>query len=146
MTNDKMTDCGYALLLISDLSRRDCRTQPGVLTPGNDRNVTRPHKALRSRPRRRPRPRIRPRGVMECWSLGVLRQVRIAPALRVGDGERAKDIRLAIRASDHNPGLKPRAESCRPFGTNSNGSLLDLATRSRPFRAAHKIVQRRAAQ
>ena len=36
--------------------------------------------ALRSRPRRRPRPRIRPRGVMEYWSVGVLRQVRIAPA------------------------------------------------------------------
>src|SRR5258707_1224753 len=132
MTNDKMTDCGYASLLISDLSRRDCRTQPGVLTPGNEKNVTRPHKALRSRPR----PRIRPRGVMECWSIGVLRQVRIAPRVRgVGDTEGAEDMRLAIRASadrlettlyrpfragpcwDHNPRLKPRAESCRPFGT-----------------------------
>ena len=40
------------------------------------------HKALRTR--RRPRPRIRPRGVMEYWSAGVLRQVRIAPAYRVG--------------------------------------------------------------
>ena len=50
----------------------------------------RPHKALRSRPRRRPRPRIRPRGVMECWSIGVLRQVRIAPRVRgVGDAEGA---------------------------------------------------------
>jgi hypothetical protein len=39
----------------------------------------RPHKALRSRSRRRPRPRIRPRGVMECGSVGVLRQVGIAP-------------------------------------------------------------------
>jgi hypothetical protein len=51
-----------------------------------------PHKALRTRPRRRPRPRIRPRRVMarphryakrcgrEYWSVGVLRQVRIAPA------------------------------------------------------------------
>ena len=29
----------------------------------------RPHRALRSRPRRRPRPRIRPRGVMEYWSV-----------------------------------------------------------------------------
>jgi hypothetical protein len=77
--------------LISDLSRRDCRTQPGVLTPGNDKNLTRP--------------------------------------------EGAEDIRLVIRApADRlettlfrpfrarpfwaaNPGLKPRAESCRPFGT-----------------------------
>src|SRR5260221_3678322 len=120
MTNDKMTNCGYTSILISDLSRRDCRTQPGVLTPGTDKTLTRP--------------------------------------------EGAEDIRLAIRGSanrlgatlyrpfragpcwDHNPGLKPRAESCRPFGTNSNRSLRDLATRSRPFRAAHKIVQRRAAQ
>jgi hypothetical protein len=39
-----------------------------------------PHKALRSRPRRRPR--IRPRGVMEYWSVGVLREVRIAPRVR----------------------------------------------------------------
>jgi hypothetical protein len=53
-----------------------------------------PHQSLRSRPRRRPRrrPRIRPRGVMpariatrsvaggDYWSVGVLSQVRIAPA------------------------------------------------------------------
>jgi len=38
--------------------------------------------ALRSRPRRRPRPRIRPRGVMEQWSVGVLRQFGIAPRVR----------------------------------------------------------------
>jgi hypothetical protein len=38
--------------------------------------------ALRSRPRRRPRPRIRPRGVMEYWSVGVLRQWGIAPRVR----------------------------------------------------------------
>jgi hypothetical protein len=54
--------------------------------------TTRPHKALRSRPRRRPRPRIRPRAVMECGSVGVLRQVRIAPRDRgVGDAETAED-------------------------------------------------------
>ena len=56
--------------------------------------ATCPHKALRSRsrPRRRPRPRIRPRGVMECWSNGVLRHVRIAPRVRgVGDAEGAED-------------------------------------------------------
>src|SRR5258708_34961488 len=119
MTNDKMTNCGYASLLISDLSRRDCRTQPGVLTPGNDKNLTRP--------------------------------------------EGAEDIRLAIPGSanrlgatlyrpfragpcwDHNPGLKPRAESCRPFGTNSNRTLRDLAMRCRPVAAAHRIARRCAA-
>jgi hypothetical protein len=64
----------------SVLPRRGKRTQPGVLTPGTRDTTTRPHKALRTRPRRRPRPRIRPRGVMEYWSVGVLRQVRITPA------------------------------------------------------------------
>jgi hypothetical protein len=55
--------------------------------------MSRPHKALRTRPRRRPRPRIRPRGVMEYWSVGVLRQVRIAPRGRgVGGAERAEDV------------------------------------------------------
>jgi len=51
--------------------------------------MIRPHKALRTRPR----PRIRPRGVMEYWSVGVLRQVRIAPCVRgVEDAERAEDV------------------------------------------------------
>jgi len=59
-----------------------------------------PHKALRSRPRRRPRPRIRPRGVMECWSNGVLRQVRIAPRVRgVGDAKGA--MLCNTRFQDH---------------------------------------------
>ena len=40
---------------------------------------------LRTRPRRRPRPRIRVRGVMECWSIGVLRFVRLSAR---GAGER----------------------------------------------------------
>jgi hypothetical protein len=40
----------------------------------------------------RPRPRFRPRGEMEYWSVGVLRQVRIAPLGRgVGGAERAAD-------------------------------------------------------
>ena len=67
--------------------------------------------ALRSRPRRRPRPRIRPRGVMEYWSVGVLRQFGIAPRVRgVGSAFRALPLGPA------NPGLKPWAESYCPFG------------------------------
>ena len=77
------------------MSRKDVRTQPGVLTPGYRTKGARPHKALRSRPR----PRIRPRGVMECWSIGVLRQVRIAPRVRgVGDAEGA--VVIVLRHSD----------------------------------------------
>jgi len=53
-----------------------------------------PHKVLR----RRPRPRIRPRGVMEYWSIGVLRQVRIAPRVRgVGDARWGDLIRAFVR-------------------------------------------------
>ena len=58
--------------------------------------------ALRSRPRRRPRPRILGSGVMECWSNGVLRFVRIAPRYRwVGS---AAAQRLQILAQGFNPG------------------------------------------
>jgi hypothetical protein len=62
-------------------------TRIGPIVPEigpTDRINTRSHspplrEALRSRPRRRPRPRIRPRGVMEYWSVGVLRRFGIAP-------------------------------------------------------------------
>jgi hypothetical protein len=75
--------------------------------------ICRPREALRSRPRRRRRPRILPRGVMEYWSIGVLRQLGIAPRVRgVGSAFRA-DSRYEL-----NPGLKPRAESLNPFGIN----------------------------
>ena len=43
---------------------------------------------------------------MECWSIGVLRQVRIAPASRVGDAERAAEVReFGAQAAfiDHHP-------------------------------------------
>jgi hypothetical protein len=44
-------------------------------------------------PRRRPRPRIRPRGVIEYWSVGVLRQLGIAPRVRgVGNAFRAHSL------------------------------------------------------
>jgi hypothetical protein len=93
----------------------------------------------------RPRPRIRPRGVMECWSVGVLRQVQIAPRDRgVGDAERVKDvcdgrfvfICVHLRLTDLPPlwggcvflnrylGLKPQAESCCPFGAETECSRL----------------------
>ena len=36
-------------------------------------------RSLRTRPRRRPRPRFLASGVLEYWSIGVLRLFRIAP-------------------------------------------------------------------
>src|SRR5260221_11890246 len=64
------------------------------------RGVGRPREALRSRPRRRPRPRIRQRGVMEYWSVGVLRQFGIARRVRgVGSAFRAHHFNIEPRAS-----------------------------------------------
>src|SRR5260221_10491906 len=48
-----------------------------------------------------PRPRIWPRGVMEYWSVGVLRQFGIAPRVR-GVGSAFRATLLAA-----NPGLNP---------------------------------------
>ena len=65
--------------------------------------------------RSRPRPRFLAGGVLEYWSIGVLRLRRIAPAQRAGDAlsERARRLEL--------PGvktrLKPQAQSYSPFGT-----------------------------
>jgi hypothetical protein len=51
---------------------------------------------------------------MEYWSVGVLRQFGIAPRVRgVGSAFRARLDR------NPNPGLKPRAQSLRPFGAES---------------------------
>src|ERR1700732_1847395 len=68
--------------------------------------------ATREALRRRPRPRIRPRGVMEYWSVGVLRQFGIEPRVRGGGSAfRAHSVGTIY------PGLKPWAKSLRPFGT-----------------------------
>src|SRR5260221_14675844 len=80
--------------------------------------------ALRSRPR--PRPRIRPRGVMEYWSVGVLRQFGIAPRVR-GVGS---------TLSFPYPGLKPRAESSCPFGAG----LSTLIDSLRPANSSHSAT------
>jgi hypothetical protein len=62
--------------------------------------------ALRYRPRRRPRPRIRPRGVMEYWSVGVLRQLGIAPRVRgAGNAVRAISFVALPRAEALGYGL-----------------------------------------
>jgi hypothetical protein len=102
--------------------------------------MSRPHKALRSRPRRRPR--IRPRGVMECWSVGVLEycaKSELHPAsagLGMLKGRKifSSAVHLVNASTPDAPvlpplqggafmnrhlGLKPQAESCSPFGTRS---------------------------
>jgi hypothetical protein len=92
MTNDKMTDCGYVWKPLSYLSRRDNRTQPGVLTPGTDKESARPEGAE-----------------------------DIVPLVRLSMEALGTTLYRPFRARPFwvaNPGLKPRAESCRPFGTN----------------------------
>src|SRR4029077_17226803 len=54
-------------------------------------NITRNRVAAREALRSRPRPRIRPRGVMEYWSVGVVRQFGIAPRVR-GVGRPPKEF------------------------------------------------------
>ena len=79
---------------------------------------------------------------MECGSVGVLRQVGIAPRDReVGDAGGAEDIRSLLRSTTRkllttlcrpfgagpswirNLGLKPQPESCSPFGTEITSHL-----------------------
>jgi hypothetical protein len=78
------------------------------LTPWAQPHASDAREALRSRPRRRPRPRIRPRGVMEYWSVGVLRQLGIAPRVRgVGNAFRAYLACELPRAQALGYGLEP---------------------------------------
>jgi hypothetical protein len=85
------------------VSRRDKRTEPGVLTPGAD-----------------PAPRTRPERAAHNSFEILFHSVaqRLAPSPLQGG------------LSLHRPlGLKPQAESCNPFGTNSD---CPYGTKSRP--------------
>jgi hypothetical protein len=102
------------------------RLRPGYLAAESSVRIPSgtARKALRPRRRRRPRPRprIRPRGVMEYWSVGVLRQFGIAPRVRgVGNGFRAHSVGAIY------PGLKPWAQFYRPFLALSSRPVLDLS-------------------
>ena len=102
MTDDKMTNwlsnrdlpnCSRRNLL--DLSQRDSRTQPGVLTPGSVKKT------------------VRPEGAPED----------IGPASRSSMYGSGTTICRPFRARSLwmvDPGLKPRAESYCPFGTRSH--------------------------
>jgi hypothetical protein len=81
---------------VSVLSRRDSRTQPGVLTPGAYKKKRRPEGAVEAMPQ-------------VCKTL-IKRAVdqNCLPPLQGGSF-------LAC-----SPGLKPRAESCSPFGTKTS--------------------------
>jgi len=135
MTDDRMTNCGYGSRLVADLSRRDNRTQPGVLTPGTDKQGASPEGAKEFRPVVRLlaaslgttlyRPFSTPNPLRGCNS--DLAQYSNTPALhhsaRPDSRTRTRTKRL-VRAGAvwaDNPGLKPQAESYSPFGTRSDG-------------------------
>ena len=79
------------------LSRRDLRTQPGVLTPGEHQKTARPKGAVDMG--------LKFGGSKHGFLTTLCRPLGAGPFL------------LGI------PGLKPRAESSSPFGTKSNQSL-----------------------
>jgi prepilin-type N-terminal cleavage/methylation domain-containing protein len=81
---------------LSKVSRRDVRTQPGVLTPGTDQKNDPPHRGGRT---------VGPLGKQVPNSRGIRDFV-------------CRPFR-AVSIMDRYPGLKPRAESCHPFGINS---------------------------
>jgi adenosylcobinamide-phosphate synthase len=95
-----VTAVGVCLLLSlispggGSLSRRDVRTQPGVLTPGTDQKIARPERAEDIR------------SAASCLRTNRLLTTFYRP-FRAGS------------FSVVNPGLKPRAESLCPFGTAS---------------------------
>ncbi|MBV9878387.1 MAG: hypothetical protein JO025_26890 [Verrucomicrobia bacterium] len=78
---------------VEDLSRRDYRTQPGVLTPGIDKKKSRPEGGGRT---------IAPD------YMGVFKQTDDQNICRPFGAGLGLGTFL---------GLKPQAESCRPFGT-----------------------------
>ena len=89
---------------MSLLSRRDERTQPGVLTPGN--------------PKKKVPPR---RGGRRFLTIGPLINETanryLPPLSSFVPFSRTTADRQGGWSSDRYPGLKPRAESFRPFGT-----------------------------
>jgi hypothetical protein len=81
-----------SLLDLSDLSQRDDRTEPGVLTLGTDKR------------------RIRPEGAVGCIATRKMRKGSGRDCLPPFQGGFVMWII---------PGLKPRAESFYPFGISS---------------------------
>jgi hypothetical protein len=81
-----------SLLDLSDLSRRDDRTEPGVLTPGTDKRRSRPEGAV-------------------GWI--ITRQMRGMSGTDCLPPSQGGFVMWII------PGLKPRAKSFYPFGISS---------------------------
>ena len=105
------------------LSRRDLRTKPGVLTPGVDQNKRPPRRGGRSR------------CLVEHWT-NVISNHDLSPL----QGESIIRRHPGVKTR-----LKPRAESCDPFG------IKHLSTNSAPSRrrdhsgsgAYRKAIERR---
>ena len=158
-----MTDCRYVWRLFWYLSRRDNRTQPGVLTPGYDPKNSPPQRGGRefypSCPLTNESPNLylsplqhlQPATRVQL-GLGAILQHSSTPArnasrsdaggpsLRVAGFEDEDEYEApgeGGRPGYLYPGLKPRAESCCPFGTDSHRSLRYLAA---PFNSCERLT------
>jgi hypothetical protein len=89
-----------------DLSRRDDRTQPGVLTPGGDQKKDPPQRGGRIG-------RLEERQASK-WNFGRIVCRPFPPSSLIPELWRTS---RAGPKTGTNPGLKPRAESLSPFGT-----------------------------
>ena len=98
----------FLLSFSGSLSRRDVRTQPGVLTPGADQEITRPERAEDI---------CDPRFV---WSTSVdLRHRLYRPfSFFVPSARKLRRTGRAGAYFNRYLGLKPQAETSSPFGTN----------------------------
>ncbi len=108
-----------------------CSSEPGrdrVLAILRHRSYNPPREALRSRPRRRPRPRILASGVLEYWSIGVLRLLRIVPRER---GVRSPFQGEFMRPLTQGPKLSALGYSVLPFhGKIALAPALEPASRT----------------
>ena len=101
----------FLLLFSGSWSRRDVRTQPGVLTPGGDQEITRPERAEDI---------CGPRFI---WSTSVHLKHRFYRPFRAG------------AYFNRYLGLKPQAESSSPFGTNAFPIFAQTIHEHRPYTA-----------
>ena len=97
---------------VRTLSRRDYRTQPGVLTPGTDRKGTRPEGGGREA-----------FSVLECRTRSSTNFCRPC-----GAGPYCQCVL----------GLKPQAQSYSPFGTKNSIRSKYLSTFSKPHHSVRK--------
>src|ERR1700733_12790071 len=116
--------CGFSGLERGSVPRRGYMTQPGVSTPGT---FLLRQRALKGRRRTRPiPPRVAPQNRDELVvDLRADADVGYAVFLTLVDRSTWRPFRARCVLGRF-PGLKPRADSCRPFGAKTR-SIISIA-------------------